>query len=145
METDSTYFIILIAVNCIALIFVFIWAFLSIKHKRNHESMLVTSIVAILIVGIVFWGLIPYNMDQNEVFIPIPSSKVEVYKTPILYVIEIDKEYQFQITELESCRLFDQKDSLFFYKHKSYNFYGGLNFEKFIWERKPLKLEERLN
>lgn len=145
MNLEHGYFIILMAANIITAIIIFLWLNNWLRNKSISENWTFTAIVAVAICGVVFWGLIPCNTVCEEVYTPIPSSKVEVYKTPVMYVVDIDKEKQLEVTSLEECRLFDNKDSLYYYKYQEFDFYGFLDKTQYIYKRKPIQMEEQLN
>ena len=66
-----------------------------------------------------------------------------MFKTPVLYIIQVDKETVWKLTSLEECRAFDQKDSLYFYIERSYDFYDNLNQARYTWSLKPVSGKEK--
>ena len=61
----------------------------------------------------------------------------------MLYVVQVNKETVWELTSLEECRLFDQKDSLYFYIKRSYDVHNNLNEARYMWSLTPVAKKEK--
>ena len=143
MNTESGYFTFLIIISLIPIIIFIVGIILYLKTHRNANDWLYTSAVIGALVAIFAWGVGACSADSRYSYEEINSSRVEVFKTPVLYIVQVDKETVWKLTSLEECRAFDQKDSLYFHIKRSYDFYDNLNYAIYIWSLKPISKKER--
>ncbi len=143
MNTESGYFTFLIIVSLIPIVIFIVEILLHLKTHRNSNDWLITSAIIAGIVGIFAWGVGANSVDSRYSYEEISSSKVEVFKTPVLYIVQVDKGTVWEFKTLEDCRAFDQKDSLYFYIKRSYDFYDNLNEARYMWSLTPVANKEK--
>jgi len=139
--TIMTFFFIGVALLVIP---IFLKKYLQSIDRELKDKLQVTGVVFMIFFSLLGLGVFSKGLAYSK-HERISVEKIEIYKTPLMYVVGFDKEEYTEYDDLKTCKILDSKDSLYFYKRSYYNFFHNIVQSNYIFTRKEIREEEKEN